>query len=99
MSAATTLSRTEFERLVRLFPYPRGWTNEHGLGAEARASLMATNTPAVARKWLEDEGLLDCPRCHGKGLEGQDDRPGLLLDSERGTDECRRCHGTGVSRV
>jgi hypothetical protein len=52
------LSETEFERLVGLFPYPRKW-NEHGLGAEARAALMANNTPAVARKWLEEEGLLD----------------------------------------
>lgn len=36
-----------------------------------------------------------CPRCYGKGLEGQDERPGLLLDIERGTDECRACGGTG----
>jgi hypothetical protein len=36
-----------------------------------------------------------CSRCHGKGLEGQDDRPGLLLDSHFGTEECRECHGTG----
>src|SRR5207248_9874464 len=36
-----------------------------------------------------------CPRCFGKGLEGQDDRPGLLLDPEHGTDECRECGGTG----
>jgi hypothetical protein len=57
--STATISRTEFERLVGLFPYPRGWTNEHGLGAEARASLMVNNSPAVARKWLQEEGLLD----------------------------------------
>ena len=55
----TVLSASEFERLVGLFPYPRHWTREYGLGAEARASLMANNTPAVARNWLYEEGLLD----------------------------------------
>jgi hypothetical protein len=53
------LSRPEFERLVSLFPYPHHWTNEHGLGAEARAALMANNTPAVAWTWLREKGLLD----------------------------------------
>jgi len=41
------------------------------------------------------ESAATCPRCFGKGLEGQDDRPGILLDPEHGTDECRQCGGTG----
>lgn len=36
----------------------------------------------------------ECPRCFGKGLENQDDRPGLLLGAT-GEDECRHCHGSG----
>lgn len=51
----TELSTTELARLVDLFrkidPPP--------LGPEVHANLMANNTPAVARRWLEDERLLD----------------------------------------
>ena len=34
---------------------------------------------------------MPCPDCYGKGLEGQDDRPGLLLPAA----ECRSCRGSG----
>ena len=37
-----------------------------------------------------------CPECYGKGLAGQDDRPGLLIDPVYGTSECPRCHGKGT---
>jgi hypothetical protein len=57
-SPEAALSESEFERLVALFPYPRE-TKGDVLGAVARAALMTNNTPSVARKWLEDEGLLD----------------------------------------
>ena len=33
-----------------------------------------------------------CPDCRGKGLDGQDPGPGLMLPA----DECRRCNGTGL---
>ena len=58
MKSVPTLSEAEHERLIGLFPYPRKST-ENCLGAEARAALMANNSPSVARKWLQDEGLLD----------------------------------------
>lgn len=47
------LSKDERDRLVGLFP------PDTVLPAENMAALMINNTPAVARKWLEQEGLLD----------------------------------------
>lgn len=35
--------------------------------------------------------MRECPDCYGKGLTGQDDRPGLLLPAF----DCPRCRGTG----
>lgn len=49
------LSPAERQRLTRLFPA------DGILPPEQMASLMETNYPAVARRWLEEEGLLDEP--------------------------------------
>lgn len=38
-------------------------------------------------------GGLPCADCQGKGLTGQDGRPGIVLPAE----ECRTCRGTGKS--
>ncbi len=38
-----------------------------------------------------------CPNCFGKGLEGQDDRPGILIPFGGVADECRVCGGSGVA--
>lgn len=47
------LTPAEFKRLCGLFP------DDTILPRERMAALMANNTPAAARKWLEEEGLLD----------------------------------------
>lgn len=57
------LSKTEFDNLVMLFEKERTDEINHGrtpiLPPENMAALMANNYPAVARKWLEEECLLD----------------------------------------
>lgn len=44
---------------------------------------------------LHPEQPQKCPRCYGKGLENQDDRPGILL-GPLGEMECRECGGSGL---
>lgn len=50
-----TFSDQELERLLTLFPDDCGNLNTPQL----RRNLMVNNYPAVARKMLEEEGLLD----------------------------------------
>jgi hypothetical protein len=52
------------------------------------AALMANNTPAVARKWLDEKGLLDSqvsPYVHA----GCADHPGEIEWPDSGCAECR----------
>jgi hypothetical protein len=69
------------------------------LCARCGARLEHVSWPGEPAAWPGDPYAIApedrCPRCFGKGLEGQDDRPGILLDPDRGTDECRACGGTG----
>jgi len=46
----------------------------------------------------EEAGEQTCPDCYGKGLQNQDDKPGLLL-GPLGEFDCMRCRGTGKVRT
>jgi DnaJ-class molecular chaperone len=57
--------------------------------ARLRAKVEAVRSAATET----EQGRETCPDCFGKGLGGQDERPGLLLPAN----ECGRCGGTGVA--
>ena len=62
----------------------------YGMTDSRRELVEASTSPLMAWEDVDDE----CPECFGKGLQNQDDRPGLLL-GPLGEFECRACRGTG----
>ena len=54
-------------------------------------NLASTGAELVAETIRKLDGTTTCPTCYGKGLDGQDERPGIVLPAN----ECRTCRGTG----
>lgn len=71
--------------------YPPAWNVEDTDTGEMVVDGAATMRDAKAIH-------ARCPNCHGKGLEGQDDRPGILIPVGGSVSECGSCCGTGIAR-
>ena len=60
---------------------------------DTSAPELGARVKAFAKRHVAE----DCPDCFGKGLENQDERPGILLGPQ-GERPCPTCGGTGKKR-
>ena len=65
---------------------------------QAEWNANTKETPFQFEQRIHRIAAMPCPECFGKGLQNQDDQPGILL-GPLGEFPCKRCNGTGKVAV